>query len=118
MRMGIPNQFGIKRTTHPSYLDCRPDCVVIHPGDKLLTWEDVQRPTNALVELLDKIQANTNREHLVIWARPGSVKVFRAMQRKASQRWIDVEAELIDADFRPDWDAQRNAVGSYNPVQP
>src|SRR5689334_21896628 len=58
----------------PSYLDCFEDKVVIYPGNKTNTWDDLQHPGNAVEKLFDRIQANSSNDYVVVLARPQSVK--------------------------------------------
>jgi hypothetical protein len=60
----------------PIFVDCRPDCVLLDSGNTKLTWEDLQRPANALEKLLDKVQAERETQYVVVIARPQSVKLY------------------------------------------
>jgi len=95
----------------PSYIDCFPDKVVLYPGNKTLTWEDLQRPRNDLEVMLDKIQANTEREYVIVMVRPESVKFYRTVRSMLNKRAIDIGYDAIDADFTVNWDEAVKALG-------
>jgi len=95
----------------PSYIDCHPEGLTLYPGKTKLTWVDLQRPDNALVLMLDKIQANSAKEYVIVMVRPQSVKFYRSVRKMVGQRPIDVGYDAIDADFNVDWDAAVRALG-------
>src|SRR5271156_4557693 len=45
---------NLEEAKEPRYIDCFPDKVVIYPGKTTVTWEDLQRPDNAVVQLFDE----------------------------------------------------------------
>ena len=105
----------------PSYLDCFEDRVVIYPGATKVSWEDLQRPNNAVEKLFDKLQANSSNEYVVVLARPQSVKFYRLIRRKLGQRaGLDVGADGVDAKYKVDWDeaTQALSVSEETPTPP
>lgn len=95
----------------PSYVDCAPEGLTLYPGQIKITWEDLQRPENQLVKMLDKIQANTANEYIIVMVRPQSVKFYRQVRKMVGQRPIDVGYDAIDTEFKIDWDAAAQALG-------
>jgi len=87
----------------PSYIDCFLDKIIVYPGNKTNSWEELQRPENAVVSLLDKVQANSTSEYVVVLARPQSVKFYRFIRRRLSERNIDVGADVVDAKYTVNW---------------
>ncbi|MEI6082829.1 MAG: hypothetical protein WCS70_00855 [Verrucomicrobiota bacterium] len=100
-----------KNIKEPVYLDCFEDKVIIYPGSITNTWEALQKPGNPVEKLFDRIQANSTNEYVVVLARPQSVKFYRAIRRKLSQRGgIDVGADVVDAKYTVNWDAALGAL--------
>jgi hypothetical protein len=95
----------------PSYVDCAPTGLTIMPGNFHVSWEDLQKPRNALVDLLDRVQKNRDEQYVIVMVRPGSVKFYRHVRKLTSLRPIDVGYDVIDQDFVPDYDAQARAIG-------
>ena len=113
MREGRATEGEIK---NPSYIDCTPDGAVIYPSDgKLITWEELQHPGNAIELLLDKVQANSDEEYIVLMVRPKSLKYYRTIRNMISKRPIDVGYDVMEANFLVDWDeATRGLAVSEN----
>lgn len=95
----------------PSYIDCQPDGLTLYPGETKVTWEDLQRPENAVVKMLDKIQVDAANQYVIVMVRPESVKFYRQIRKMVGQRPIDVGYDAIDADFKVDWGAALRALG-------
>jgi hypothetical protein len=91
----------------PSYVDCRPDGLTLYssemPGGTQVGWDDLQRPDNAMSQLLDKVQQRKEEEYVVVIVRPQSVKFYRTVRNLIEKRPIDVGYDAIDADFKVDW---------------
>jgi len=95
----------------PSYIDCGPTGLVLYPGAKHVSWEDLQRPANSLERMLDDIQANADREYVIVMVRPQSVKFYRQVRNSIGKRPIDCGYDAVDADFVVDWEAALKRVG-------
>lgn len=95
----------------PSYIDCKPDGLMLLPSKKAVSWEELQKTENSLTQMLDEIQAKREKEYVIVMVRPESVKFYRAVRRLVGQRPIDIGYDVIDADFKVDWDAQLRAMG-------
>ena len=95
----------------PSYIDCFSNNVVLYPLVVTNTWEELQRPDNAVDTMLDKIQAKSKTDYVIVMARPDSVKVFRQVRKMVNERTIDVGYDVVDADFKVDWIAAERRLG-------
>jgi|GEM_PF-1061452 len=95
----------------PSYIDCFSNSVVLYPLVVTNTWEELQRPDNAVDAMLDKIQAKSKTDYVIVMARPDSVKVFRQVRKMVNERTIDVGYDVVDADFKVDWIAAERRLG-------
>jgi len=95
----------------PSYIDCAPDGLTLYPGNKKLTWEDLQESGNELEKMLDRIQARTEEEYVIVMVRPKSVKFYRAVRSMLSKRPIDIGYDVIDADFKVNWSEALKSLG-------
>ncbi len=98
----------------PSYIDCHPDGLTLYSSDMpagvQVTWDDLQRPDNAVERLLDRVQQHKEEEYVVVMARPQSVKFFRTVCKLIEKRPIDMGYDAIDANFKVDWDAAEKAL--------
>ncbi len=74
------------------------------------TWEDLQRPDNAVEKLLDQVQISNKTQYVIIMARPDAVKVFRSVRKMISNHTVDVGYDVVDADFKVNWDAAVKAL--------
>ncbi len=100
---------NIEDSKEPHYLDCYPDKVIIYPHTITNTWLDLQRPNNAVEQMLQNL--NTSNEYVVIMARPQSVKYFRAVRKMVKDHpKIDVGFDAVNADFKVNWDDARKAL--------
>jgi hypothetical protein len=98
----------------PSYIDCQPDGLTLYASDMpkgtQVGWDDLQRPDNAVNVLLDKVQQHKDEEYVVVMVRPKSVKFYRTVRNLIEKRPIDVGYDVIDADFKVDWNAAEKAL--------
>jgi hypothetical protein len=98
----------------PSYIDCHPDGLTLYSSDMPagipVTWDDLQRSSNSVYQLLDKVQQHKEDEYVVVMVRPQSVKFFRTVRNLIGKRPIDVGYDAIDADFKVDWNAAEKAL--------
>jgi len=102
----------------PSYVDCQHDGLVLYPGSVTesvpmrtrVTWEDLQKPGNAVEKLLDRVEENTAKEYIVVMVRPQSVKYYRTVRNLITRRRVDVGYDAVDTDFKVDWDEARKAL--------
>ena len=105
-----PGRGNIENPKIPSYIDCHPDGLVLYPLGTKVGWEDLQRPGNAVEQLLEKVQENAAKEYVVVMVRPQSVKYYRTVRNLIGKRPIDVGYDAVDADFKVDWDEARKAL--------
>lgn len=105
-----PGRGNIENPKIPSYIDCHPDGLVLYPLGTKVSWEDLQRPGNAVEQLLEKVQENAAKEYVVVMVRPQSVKYYRTVRNLIGKRPIDVGYDAVDADFKVDWDEARKAL--------
>ena len=94
----------------PSYIDCYANRVILYPSFVTNSWEDLQRPANAVEKLLDHIQVSNKTQYVVVMARPDSVKVFRQVRKMIGERPIDVGYDVVDAGFQVNWNAAVKAL--------
>jgi arabinogalactan endo-1,4-beta-galactosidase len=84
---------------------------VIWPGGEKVSWEQLQHPDNAIVKLMEKVQADAKEQYIVVMARPGSLKFYRSIRNMIAKRPIDVGYDAVDADFEVNWDEAKKALG-------
>ena len=91
----------------PSYIDCQPDVLTLYSNDMpkgvQVTKEDLQRPDNAVSQLLDNVQQHSKDQYVVVMVRPKSVVLYREVRNLIGKRPIDVGYDAVDTDFKVDW---------------
>lgn len=95
----------------PSYIDCGPEYIMLYPGSKKLTWENLQRPGNELEKMLDKIQEKREEEYVIVMVRPKSIDLYRTVRSLLGKRPIDIGYDVIDADFKVNWSEALRSLG-------
>jgi len=80
----------------PRIIECTAESVILHPAGTPVSWAELQSPSNAVVQLLNEVTANSATQNLLVLVRPGSVKFYRMMCRLAGQRLIDVIYDVVD----------------------
>lgn len=103
---------NVENPKSPSYIDCRADRrVIIYPGNKTVTWEDLQRPGNAVEQLLTRVQNRKDEEYVIVLVRPKSVLMYRAIRSMLDKRaGVDVGYDAMDADFEVNWDEAKRGL--------
>jgi hypothetical protein len=98
----------------PSYIDCQPDKLTLYSDDMpqgtVVSKEDLQRPDNAVNELLDKVQQHETNEYVVVMVRPKSVVLYRTVRKLIERRPIDVGYDAVDTAFKVDWNEAEKAL--------
>ncbi len=103
---GEPFPFG-NIHKEPAYVDVYPDRIIIYPGGIVVPIRDLERPQNSFERLLDYLSENKDEEYVVLLIRPGSVPVFRHLQRAIEDRGIDLGWELFEAGRPVDYERAR-----------
>ena len=98
-------------TKVPSYIDCQEDGLVLYPVQKHVSWEQLQHPGNDVEQLLDAVQGKKETDYIVVMVRPKSVKFYRTVRSLLSKRPIDVGYDVVDPDFKVEWDEANKALG-------
>lgn len=88
----------------PHYIDCRPDGLVLLPGNTKLTLKELQQPGNVFEQLLDDLQSRRDTDFVFLLVRPGSAKFYRAARKLLGQRPLDIGYDLLDADVTLEFD--------------
>lgn len=95
----------------PSYVDCRPEGLVLYPGEILVNATTLGEPGNPFERLLDRVAANSLKEYVVLLVRPDSARFYRGARDMIAQRDIDVGYDAVDTDYKINWDQQIELLG-------
>jgi hypothetical protein len=87
----------------PSYLDCSAGGVSLFPGETNVLPAELMAPDNAVKTLLDKVEANSSNEYVIVLIRPGSLPVYRAIRKMLADRNIDIAYDTLEATATIDW---------------
>lgn len=80
----------------PTYIDVERDQIFIYPGPVRVLAGDLERDGNPFMNLLAKIDANKEREYIVMLLRPRSAVFARRIRSIIREREIDVGQELYE----------------------
>jgi hypothetical protein len=92
----LPYQFASVRDETTMWIVCQSVGVMVLPADKFVSAAEMRSPTNAVAELLNRIEANREREYLVLLTQPGSSQYYWFVRREIDYRQIDVVADVLD----------------------
>jgi hypothetical protein len=95
----------------PHYVDCRPDSLVIYPGESTVSAAMLGEPGNPFERLLDRVSANSAKEYVILLVRPDSARFYREARRMISERDIDVGYDAVDSDYTINWEHQKKILG-------
>ena len=98
------------RPKMPSYVDCGPNGLTLYPGNASVSWEQLQHSGNPMEKLLDKVEANTSNEYVIVMVRPQSVKFYRLVRNMIKNRVMDVGYDAVDTDFKVNWNEALKAL--------
>ena len=99
------------KAKEPRYIDCHEDHVILYPSHVTNTLENLQQPDNAVEKMLEEVEKNAVKEYVVVMARPDSVKVFRSVRKMIGEHKIDVGYDVLNADYKIDWEKSVKALG-------
>ena len=88
---------------HPTYLDCSAAGISMFPGETNVMPAELSLPGNAVEKALDRIEANTLKEYVIVLVRPGSLPVYRAVRKLLTNRKIDIAYDTLEATATIDW---------------
>lgn len=94
------------QTLSPVYFDCRSDGVTILPGDIAVPVDALIQPGNEVEKVINRIQAHSDTEYIIMLVRPHSLPVYRYVRREVMRRNILTGFDVIDANVILDWKAE------------
>jgi hypothetical protein len=103
LRLGLVLLFGVagnalsQQKKTPVFIECRAEGVMLHTDGTQVKTEDLNTYPNALERLLDRVLNKRESERLVVFVRPGSVKVYRKVRASIGKRPVDVTFEPLEA---------------------
>ncbi|MCO6399637.1 MAG: hypothetical protein J5I99_00220 [Verrucomicrobia bacterium] len=99
----------------PVYIDCHPDRAVVLPGDISVSVQDILLHGNPIDRLLARIQANADKEYVVLLARPGSFAVFRHLRKELIRRGIVAGSDVLPSNAVLDWKKEIKELNIHLP---
>ena len=94
------------QTLSPVYFDCRSDGVTILPGDITVPVEALIQPGNEVEKVINRIQARSDEEYIIMLVRPHSLPVYRYVRKEVMRRNILTGFDVIDLNVVLDWRAE------------
>lgn len=103
----------------PIYFDCRPDGVAILPGDINVPVEELVQPGNQVEKVINRVQARSDEEYVILLVRPHSLPVYRYLRRELLRRDVLTGFDVIDSNVELDWKAEAKKLRlRLKPVSP
>lgn len=99
----------------PLYIDCHSDSAIIIPGDISVPIQELRDPGNPVDRLLARVQANTEKEYIILLARPGSLPVYRYLRKELIRRGIAAGSDVVEANAVLDWKKEMQELNIRNP---
>lgn len=90
----------------PIYFDCRSDGVTILPGDVQVPVESLVQPGNEVEKVINRVQARSDEEYVILLVRPHSLPVYRYVRKEVLRRGILAGFDVIDSNVVLDWQAE------------
>ena len=87
----------------PVYIDCQPTRAIVIPGDISVSVQDLLLHGNPIDRLLARIQANADKEYVILLARPGSLPIYRHLRKELIRRKIVAGSDVLASDAVLDW---------------
>jgi hypothetical protein len=84
---------------------------MLMPGSVKVTWSELQQRENPVRQVCKRIAAHSTNEYLLILARPGAVKVFRAVRKIVKDMpGVDVGYDALGANITVEWDSNKKCL--------
>jgi hypothetical protein len=96
----------VKETPIPIYLDCSKAGVRIMPADISVTPGQLIQPGNDVERVLTRVQAQPDKEYVIMLVRPGSLPVYRYLRKELIRRRITTGFDVVDSETELDWEGE------------
>ena len=86
----------------PFYVELKADGLVIHPSRQYVSIENAFAFNSPFMKLLRQVEAQKEKQYLIIAVRPSSYDIFDQVRNQVEQRGIDIGYEPIDEEWKLD----------------
>lgn len=90
---------GVNQKKQPRYIECKEDGVIIYPSKEFVSKNELNKPNSKLLQFIDKIKANKNKEYVIVAVRPKGIDVFQKVRELIEKEEIDIGYEPIEEDW-------------------
>lgn len=120
--VAIENLYGVERKGQggvkaPTYFDCGPDGVLMHPGEILVSPSELMTPGNPIARAIDNIKEHATNQYAIVLVRPRSTKEYRVMRKLLTEAKVDVGYDIFDADVKVNFRKSAAASGITLPEE-
>ncbi len=91
---------GANQSKNPRYIECRHNGVILYPGEEFVPQEKLNDPNSAMTKLIAQVQANRDREYLIVAIRSNGIDTFSLVRNLVAKAEIDIGYEPIDATWQ------------------
>lgn len=95
---------GQNQVKVPRYLECSSEGVILYPGKQLVQTSDLETSL-MLKEMLLNLQANQDREYLIVVVRPDGIPTFQTLRQQVEMLGIDLGYEPLEAEWQLQFEA-------------
>lgn len=115
--VSIENLYGVERKEKggaikaPTYFDCSPKGIAIHPGGLTVTVNELAYDDNPVVTTIKEISENSAGQYAIVLVRPGAVKEFRHVRQLLYEYNVEIGYDVFDSDTEVNYKKAAHAAG-------
>ncbi|MGD1919049.1 MAG: hypothetical protein ACFCAD_09230 [Pleurocapsa sp.] len=87
---------GANKTKIPSYIECRQDGFVLHPGKEFAPRADFYDLESPFRKMIANLKANKEEQYLIIILRPDGLEMFNKLRNLVKEEGIDIGYEPLE----------------------
>ncbi len=102
--------FYLDFTDSDCFLDCRPDSVVVYPGEVKIGLAELQKKQSVVTRAFEASKLMTNGQKPVVLIRPRSSDTLKLLLDKKYELQADVSWDVLDENVILGWDEARQTL--------
>lgn len=80
---------------NPWYLEVWRDRMIVHPTEEVIEVVELEEKGNAFEKFLDRVEANRDRQYVVLLVRENAAALARRLKQAVRDRKIDTGMDLL-----------------------
>lgn len=90
------NSRGSNQNKTPIYIEARENGFILHPSKDFAPRADLYDEQSALRQTIAKLEANKNKEYLILILRPDGLEMFNKARELVQKQGIDIGYEPLE----------------------